>query len=107
MKYQRLVLPAHVLWTAILLSGCAFSGIPQSALPIASMPLAPLATKPCPKPAQVQTGKDMPAFIASLPLCHVDNMELLLIRDTRLRQYINALEATILCYEGTLQPTIH
>lgn len=103
MKYHLMMVFPQAFWGAVLLSGCAFSNTP----PATPFVQTALAVAPCPRPEQVQTGKDMPAFIMPLPLCHADNMECLLMRDARLRQYIKALEATISCYERTLNPTIH
>lgn len=103
MKYAFLIITPQVFFGALLLSGCAFTS------PMPSLPLVQrnLETRPCPKPAQIQTGKDMPAFVGSLPLCAADNIERLLTRDARFRQYIKALEASISCYERISKPTIH
>ncbi len=105
---------AQIFWRSLLfsgllsgvLSGCALCKAPQD---VAMPPFVSenFGKKACPRPRHLKMGKDVPRFIEDSPLCDVDNIEVLLIRDARLRQYIEALEATILCHEGFDTETVH
>ena len=95
---QRAVLLLLALTGPCSLLGCAAQAFPE-------LPPAPvvLSLPDCPAPA-VPT---LPALDEALPLDGPLNTARLMERDDRFRAYLNALRATLTCYQQKREPNAH